>query len=90
MYSEHQCTIYNGIQNEPDVIGNACCTKACKRCGGPNCDQRPGGQSNCCVGQIIQQCGSGQQAPCLLTRGTHVLPRYNCKKGADLLVIEKF
>ena len=72
MYSETQCASYAGVQ---DVNGTACCTASCGTCGGIGCDTRPGGQDNCCVGQITQLCGSGQDAPCLLIKSKRFLQK---------------
>ena len=74
MYSDTQCANYAGVA---DVDGTACCAASCGTCGGFGCDTRPGGPDNCCIGQITQVCGSGQDAPCLLT-GKCLLLKCHC------------
>ena len=55
------CSAYNGI---PNPSGSACCAKKCGKCGGSGCHKRPGGQKNCCNGNIKKTCGPNQKAPC--------------------------
>ena len=76
MYSVIECATYAGVRNEE---GSACCASSCGTCGGLGCDRRPGGAANCCIGQITEVCGSGQDAPCV-TRGKSHCTIYNIKK----------
>ena len=60
------CADYGGIENPS---GGTCCPVDCGTCGGSGCSQRPGGATDCCVGNIPEEqvCGDlGQTAPCRL------------------------
>ena len=41
-----------------------CCAKKCGKCAGSGCNKRPGGEKNCCAGEITKTCGPNQEAPC--------------------------
>ena len=82
MYLDTRCASYAGVRDE---VGTACCAASCGTCGGFGCETRPGGPDNCCVGQITQVCGSGQdarssgqKAPCLLRNGKYLLQKWHC------------
>lgn len=50
--------------------GNACCPAACGSCGGPDCEQRPGGGPHCCSQQVKAadlSCEDGP-APCVVNQ----------------------
>jgi hypothetical protein len=44
-----QCLQLGGI---PDLFGQACCPASCGKCGGIECELRPGGKA-CCVDVVI-------------------------------------
>lgn len=57
------------------IKGGACCPKACLRCGGPGCDQKPGGGSQCCGGAIRKPCKTRHgPPPCVYPRDWVELP----------------
>ena len=75
IYSELTCATYGGVQK-----GDACCAVSCGTCGGDGCSLKPGGESNCCIGEIpLQQvCGPGQDAPChLVSKGKRIVSKSN-------------
>ncbi len=51
------------------LTGNTCCHIDCGECGGSGCSSRPGGSSNCCAGNILNDGNScnDQGAPCIVT-----------------------
>ncbi|CAN0427966.1 unnamed protein product, partial [Scytosiphon promiscuus] len=54
-----------GLQFEDSV----CCELQCGTCGGVGCDDRPGGGSACCSGDIMYmdaKCSATKAAPCVI------------------------
>ena len=48
------------------VCGGACCAKSCGACGGPGCEQRPGGGAACCGSSLPRVCeGLHGPPPCV-------------------------
>ena len=77
IYSELPCATYRGVLY---AKGDVCCAASCGTCGGDGCGSKPGGGSNCCVGEIpLQQvCGPRQDAPCHLeSKGKRLLSKSN-------------
>mmetsp|Transcript_16035 Transcript_16035/g.23803 ORF Transcript_16035/g.23803 Transcript_16035/m.23803 type:complete len:121 (-) Transcript_16035:82-444(-) len=60
----HSSQCKNGI-----IAGEACCPFSCLKCGGKNCEGRPGGAENCCPIKIIKanQYCSDHEPPCRIT-----------------------
>ena len=73
IYSDLTCAKYGGIQKD-----DAGCAASCGTCGGDRGSLKPGGESNCCIGDIPLQkvCGPGQVAPChLVSKGKRILSK---------------
>ena len=49
---------------------NACCPRACLKCGGPGCETRTGGRAHCCTPEVVtsgRDCAT-ESPPCVFTR----------------------
>ena len=64
-----QCEKAGGIiSSSGKDKGKACCAKSCGTCGGKQCGKEPGGNANCCTGDIVAEnkpCTSNP-APCTI------------------------
>ena len=83
--------------NEGINPGKVCCAASCGMCGGVGCAQRPGGESGCCTGDILQRgaiCYESE-APCLVepeknSTSIYVLNHYNGSAGWALDVTGRY
>jgi hypothetical protein len=68
--AEHECKAAGGILDDDKI---ACCAAECGGCGGKQCGEMPGGNANCCRGEIEQNgkdC-SKDKAPCSCSKADH-------------------
>ena len=60
----------SGILTSRNDMPRVCCAAECGICGGTGCENRPGGASKCCTGEIIKsrrKCANEMDDGCILT-----------------------
>lgn len=70
MTTASQC--FGGVESS---TGDACCSGDCGTCGGPGCNDRPGGAGNCCGSSIRQAgriCNESVGPPCVYIVHLHL------------------
>lgn len=63
----------NGLQNAAKEV---CCPRTCVKCGGPACNNRPGGPSKCCSNNIVasHRACTDHNAPCITKKSSSTGP----------------